>query len=159
MTPFNPRLVFAAVVAFTDRITKDGRILATPEGFVCPARALPAPVLWTPPNQSGQPVPTEQVGTIGEAFVIDHRLIVFGHLDESDRGREVFRMLDEGSRFLEIDIDSGDMLYDLDPLGDNLYLTKPVGPVIFKSWKLTGAWVGSEPCWDLPRVQVEEITR
>lgn len=160
MTPYNPRIVFAAVVAYTDRITKDGRILSTPEGFVCPVRQLPVPVLWTPPNHNGKPRQTIPVGRIEQANVIDHRVIVFGRLDETEEIREsVVPMLQDGSRLLEIDITSSEVDQFVEPLGEDPFLMNQVGPVIFKSWKLSAAWVGTEQCWDLPRIQIEEITR
>jgi hypothetical protein len=158
MTPYNPRIVFAAVVAFTDKVTRDGRMLVTPESFRAPVvlgRELP--VLWTPPNQNGRAMPTLNAGMIEQAYVVDKRVIAFGHLHETTAVKTmVVPMLQSGARFLEIDVDSGDMQYDLqstvlDPV--------PVGPVIFKSWKLRAAWVGPTPAWDLPLVQVEEITR
>jgi hypothetical protein len=158
--PYNPRIVFAAVVAFTEKITKDGRVLVTPEDFhVRPgSHGYPLPVMWTPPNHGGKPVQSVRVGVIEEAYVIDHRLITFGHIDESEHGRRVAELLDSGQWFLEIDIDSGSMTYDLDPMPAP-FEAVPVGPVIFKDWRLRAAWVGTQPCWDLPSVQIQEITR
>jgi hypothetical protein len=157
MTPYNPRIVFAAVVAFTDKVTRDGRIMATPENFDV-LTGGPVPVMWTPANHGGVPVPTIRIGLIEKAYVVDHRLIAFGHLDETEHGRQAMELLSSGRWFLEIDIDSGDMTYDLDPLLPELEQI-PVGPVIFKNWKLRAAWVGTGPCWDLPPVQIQEITR
>jgi len=161
MTPHNPRTVFAAVVAFTERLTKDGRILATPDDFHVSAgtHGYPLPIMWTPPNHGGKPVPTLRVGLIEEAYIVDRRLITFGHIDRTERGNEVTALLGSGTWFLEIDIDSGDMKYDLDPLSASLGEAVPVGPVIFHGWKLRAAWVGTQPCWDLPPVQIQEITR
>jgi hypothetical protein len=156
MTPYNPRIVFAAVSAFTDKITKDGRILATPEDFhVLIGSALP--ILLTRPKVPQDA--TVRVGLIEKAYVVDRRLIVFGHLDETEHGREVMDLFASGRWFLEIDIDSGDMTYDLEPFPGSYGEPVPVGPVIFKNWKLRAAHVGTEPCWDLPPVQIQEITR
>lgn len=150
--------VFAAIVAYTEKITKDGRMLATPEDFHVRAsgNGFPVPVLWTPPDKDGKPVPTIYAGLIREAYVIDKRLIVFGEINRTDRGPEVVDLLLSGSWFLEIDVDAGDMSYDLDPLLPELEQV-PVGPVIFTGWKLRAAWVGTQPCWDLPPVQIQEI--
>lgn len=154
---FAPRIVFCAIVAFTEKITKDGRMLSTPEGFKCPVKQLPMPVLWTPPNRGGLSRPSEPIGVIESAFVVDHRLITFGRLDGTEEVRgSVVPMLKDGSRFLEIDVDGAEMDYDLDPLMPELEQV-PVGPIIFRKWRLRAAWIGDRPCWDLPRVQVEEI--
>lgn len=148
---------FAAVVAYTDKIAKDGRMLAGPEGFRCPVNLpFPLPVLWIPPNHRGVSVPMRNVGMIKEAFVVDHRVIVLGHLFREGDGPQLAGLLRGGSRFLEIDVDSGDMTYYLDPLMPELEQI-PVGPVIFTKWKLRCAWVGTSPCWDLPPAQFEEI--
>lgn len=157
MTPYNPRIVFAAVVAYTEKISKDGRMLAAPEGFMCPVRQLPVPVLWTPPNRDGKARPSCRIGEIESAYVVDRRVITFGHLDDTEEIRQgVVPLLQSGAWFLEIDMDAGDIQYGLDPL---LPEQGPTGPVVFKSWKLLAAWIGDHPCWDLPHVQVEEITR
>lgn len=160
MTPYNPRIVFAAVVAFTGKATKDGRILFTPEGFACPVRKLPLPVLWTPPNRNGAPRQTIPVGRIEQAYVIDHRLITFGHLDDTEEIREsVVPVLQDGSRFLEIDIVSDSVDYSFTPETAEQEPTGQQEHTIFRKWKLSAAWIGSDPSWDLPRVQVEVITR
>lgn len=151
-----PKIVFAAIVAYTEQVTNDGRILSTPEGFTCPVRELPVPVLWIPPNHKGKSVPTVSVGRITDAYVVDHRLISFGEMFETERGREATSLLRDHDWRLEIDVDSGDMTYDLDPLLPELEQF-PVGPVIFKSWRLRAAWVGTQPCWKLPKIQIEEI--
>jgi hypothetical protein len=153
--PYKPRIVFAAVVAFTEKITRDGRILTTPEDFhVLTGSALP--ILWTPPNHGGVPVPTVRVGLIEKAYVVDHRLITFGHIDETENGRRVADLLGTGQWFLEIDIDPGDATYFAEPSFDEI---RTVGPVIFQTWRLRAAYVGTEPCWALPKVQIQEITR
>lgn len=151
-----PRIVFAAIVAFTDKQTRDRRILATPKGFMCPARDLPLPVLWMPPNHKGKAAASRPVGRIEQAYVIDKRLIIFGCLDQTEDGVHIASRFSEGSRQLEIDVISGHAVYDLDPATDPLF-ADPAGPITFTDWKLTCAWVGSSPCWDLPPVQIEEL--
>lgn len=155
MTTAQPRIVFAAIVALIGTPTKDGRTLAAPEGFMCPVRELPLPVLWTPPNHFGEVIPTRTVGKIEQAYVIDKRLIVFGHIFRIPEGEYIANQLAAGSRQLEIDIDSGKGMFDLEPD----FLETGAGEVTFTDWRLRSAWVGSNPCWNLPPVQIEEITR
>lgn len=149
------RTVFAAVVALIGKPTKDGRILAAPEGFLCPVKEFPLPVLWTPPNHHGEVTPTKTVGKIENAYVIDNRLITFGHLFRTEEGAFIASQLAEGSRQLEIDIDSGKGMFDLEPD----FLETGAGEITFTEWRLRSAWIGSNPCWDLPPVQIEEMTR
>lgn len=154
-----PRIVFAAVVGYTDRETADHRILSTPESFRCPVdrrTGFPLPVIWTPPNHHGKPRQSYPVGRIEEAYVVDRRIIVFGHLITTEEVRQgLVPMLAGGAWVLEIDIDSKDVSYDLDP---DPFVPEPVGPVLFTGWTLRAAHVGPGGVWDLPPVQIEELT-
>lgn len=148
-----PRTVFAAVIAFTDKPTKDGRTLATPEGFLCPVRRPLVPVLWTTRNRG-----THRVGEIEKSYVVDRRLIVFGKLHPTPEGREAATLIRDHGWGFEIDVQSGDPVFDLDPALD------PVGTdqhpeITFKNWELFAVWLGIDPCWDLPPVQMEEVRR
>lgn len=148
---FEPRIVFAAVVAFTDKPTKDGRTLATPDYFDAPMKSCPIPVMRI--NRKG----TKQVGVIEKAYVVDRRLIVFGQMDTTPEGREAVDMLERGMRSFEVDVTTDHLYYDLDPATDPIG-SNP-GPLTFKVWKVHSVWVGDSPCWDLPKAQIQELNR
>jgi hypothetical protein len=129
------RIAFAAVVAITGKPCKDGRTLVTPEGFVCPSRPYPLPVYGRGSN--GRAV---AVGHIETASIVDHRVIVFGHLFNTLEAVPFTHRLEAGTAWLEIDVDQW------------LAETAEV------EWMLAAAFVGDKPAWDLPPVQIEELS-
>ncbi len=146
-----PRIVFAAVVAFCGKRTADGRTIVAPEGFRCPVRALPVPVFgWEEPRNA------VQVGQINEAYVIDNRITVFGHMSTGPVARTCAGRLSAGTHFLEIDMDH----IQYETMNQSVTETGEVSADLqLVSWRLTSAFVGDRPCWDLPPVQIEELTR
>jgi hypothetical protein len=151
------RIVFAAVVAYTGRRTADGRVIVAPEGFRCPARALPLPIYGvTLPG--GEYPAREIVGRINEAYVIDGRIIVFGHLDTTPVAKPFVDRLKDGTDFLEIDLSDVQAEMMNLPVEQNEWAGASADCHLVR-WSLAAAHVGDHPCWDLPRVQVEELTR
>jgi len=151
------RIVFAAVVAFTGRRTPDGRVIEPPEGFRCPTAKLPLPVYGWEPDDHGNMFAV-RVGQIDEAYVIENRMTVFGHMDFTELGRKYAALLNEGSHFLEIDLD--DIQYEM----DGIAWTRKPGEIVtsspdmkITSWRLAAAHIGTSPSWDLPPVQIEEL--
>lgn len=152
------RIVFAAVVAFTGRRTADGRVIVAPEGFRCPARAFPLPVMgWVTDEGDGREYAVT-IGRINEAYVIDGRIIVFGHFNTTYTARPFVEQLKDGKSFLEIDLaDVQAEMMNL-PVEQNEWAGASADCHLV-SWSLAAAHVGDRPSWDLPRVQVEELTR
>jgi hypothetical protein len=149
------RTVFAAVVAFTGKRTPDGRVIVAPEGFRCPA-SEDIPVMGWTEEPSGVRFAV-RIGKISEAYVIDGRITVFGHLDQTPRARKFTALLADGSHRLEIDFDHVTMEFMNEVVGAE---ELPVaGDVHMVNWRLRAAFVGDKPCWDLPPVQIEEMTR
>lgn len=146
------RIVFAAIVAYTDRPTEDGRMLATPEGPLL-HRPYPLPVFgWLGERTEEDPGRVVSVGLVEQAAVCDHRLIVFGRLSAAAEDRHFIDSLAAGTSWLEIDVEhiKAELL---EPIGT---ATAPVSR--FTGWKLVAAHIGEAPCWDLPPVQIEEFT-
>jgi len=150
-----PRTVFAAVVAFTGKRTQDGRVIIAPEGFRCPV-SEDIPVMGWVEEPSGVRLAV-RIGKINEAYVIDGRITVFGHLDQTPRARKFTALMADGSHGLEVDFDHVTMEFMNEVVGaEDLPVT---GDVHMVSWRLRAAFVGDRPCWVLPPVQIEEITR
>jgi hypothetical protein len=151
------RIVFAAVVAFTGKRTSDGRVIVAPEGFHCPTRALPLPVVgWI--DAAGGYLARVQVGRINEAYVIDGRIIVFGHLETTPEAKPFVDQLITGTHVLEIDLVDVQAEIMNQPVSEDEFLGASADCHLV-SWSLAAAHIGDRPSWDLPRVQVEELTR
>lgn len=135
------KIVFAAIVGYTGEQTKDGRVLVAPESD----GAGRQPLLHRPyplPVVAFVDARMQQVGMIEMAALCDRRIIVFGHLDPREEFDHLVRSLDLGVYGLEMDLDAVEFEQD----DDALRLT---------SWRLAGATVGIDACWDLPHVQIE----
>jgi hypothetical protein len=140
------RTVFAAVVAFTGKPTADRRVIVAPEGFRCPARSYPLPVYgWAP--FTGELNIAVQVGRIDEAYVIDGRVIVFGHLSLDDETRPFVDQLAAGTHVLEIDLGDVGMEHNAETATTTML-----------TWSLAAVHIGDRPCWNLPPVQIETLT-
>ena len=149
------RFTFAAVVAFTGKATLDRRVLVAPEGFRCPTLALPLPV-YTRGERDGSSA-SVLVGRIDEAYVVDGRVIVFGHLNTDKTAREWADRLAAGTHFLEIDLTHVQAEYLNEPLSES---TPDIASAIhIVCWTLAAAFIGEHPYWDLPPVQIEEMVR
>jgi hypothetical protein len=136
------RIVFAAIVAFTDRPTYDGRRLIGPGTTACP--------LW---EHAQYPLPVfvpgrEKIGEIELASIVDHRLTVFGRLSTSPVHRRFIEPLLDGSARLEIEIRGGTTEFP-----------EHTPEMWHLDWGLTCVVIGTNPCWDLPPVQIEEFVR
>lgn len=151
------RIVFAAVVAYTGRRTADGRVIVAPEGFRCPARALPLPILGWADEGTDHPYAVP-VGRINEAYVIDGRMIVFGHFNTTDVAKPFVDRLRDGTDVLEIDLSDVQAEMMNLPVEENEWAGASADCHLVR-WSLAAAHVGNRPSWDLPRVQVEELTR
>jgi hypothetical protein len=137
--------VFAAIVALTYVRSNDQSFaLSTPStGFNCPALSYPMPVM----DKAGT-----HIGDIEVASVVDHRIVAFGHFFHTqDAERAVTKLVNVTAR-LEIDITGGTRTTCVD-----LETGKPYDVV--SGWSLMSATVGSRPAWNLPPVQIEELTR
>jgi hypothetical protein len=151
------RFTFAAVVAFTGKPASGGQMmLIAPEGFRCPTLALPLPVFgW---ESEGNAV---QVGGIEEAYVVDGRVIVFGHLGTGPVARRSADRLVTGTHFLKIDLTHVQTEYLNEPLSEST--PDIAGAVHIVCWTLASAFITSfadaRPVWDLPPVQIEEMIR
>lgn len=150
------RTVFAAVVAFTGRRTADGRVIVAPEGFRCPSRALPLPVMGWPDVAGESP---DRVGRINEAYVIDGRIIVFGHLDTTPEAKPFVDRLKDGTHVLEIDLSDCQFEIANRPVDEGDWPVDIGTDIKVVSWALAAAHIGDKPSWDLPPVQIEELTR
>jgi len=147
--PVTRRLVFAAVIAFTDVPSADGRVLVTPPGFICPARDYPLPVFGRDPEPNSM---AWRIGSIEDASVVDHRLIVFGRFDTSALAKTFVDQLADGTHRLEIDADITEYEQSAAVTG------MPVPSRRAIRWALRSVSVGDHPAWDLPVTQMEELT-
>lgn len=153
------RIVFTAIVAYTGRTTLDNRMLRAPEGPVV-HRPYPLPVFgWTgarTPENPGQPV---HVGSIESTAVCDNRLITFGRMFTSPEARPFVERLASGTSWLEIDVDRVTTDPPLDARSGAVdVLATEIALMEFAAWRLTSAYIGESPAWDLPPVQIEEFT-
>lgn len=144
MGPVNRRLVFAALVAYTDRPTTDGRVLVTPPGFMCPARDYPLPVFGRD-EEFGM---AYRVGDIEAASVVDHRLIAFGRMYTTGRAKMFTDQLRDGTHRLEIDVTAL----------ETARADRDDQVTVIARWELASAYIGDRPCWNLPPVQMEDMT-
>lgn len=152
------RIVFAAVVAFTGRRTADGRVIVAPEGFHCPTRSLPLPIIGWADEDTDDPH-TVTVGRINEAYVIDGRIIVFGHMESTPTAKPFVDQLTTGTHVLEIDLADCQFEFNNTPIAENDWEDDVAANIHVVMWALAAAHIGNRPCWDLPRVQIEELTR
>lgn len=149
------RTVFVAVVAFTGQRTQDGRVVVAPDGFRCPTRALPLPVLgWM---DDGELTWTVNVGMIEEAYVVDRRIVVFGRLDTDPRAQPFVRQLKDGTHRLKIGF--SDMQFELlgSPVPEGEWEDEASADLMMVGWSLSAAFVSDHPAWDLPPVQIEDM--
>lgn len=140
------RIAFAAIVAYLDRATDDGRLLVAPEILL--HHAYPLPVFGYN-AATGQ---RDRVGMIEIAAVCDRRLIVFGRMTTGPEAKPYVDRLSEGSAWLELD------LSHIETETEEPTNTDPDPVTRFTSWSLACATIGESPCWDLPPVQIEEFT-
>jgi hypothetical protein len=135
------RIVFIAIVGRIGVPTNDGRVLEDQD--VLDHRPYPLPVFG---RWEGNGFHRPQIGVIESAAVVDRRLIVFGRMFTGIEAAPYVERLALGQAWLEIDLSYGS------------WETGPGQPYRFTQWSLTAAAVGDHPCWDLPPVQIEELT-
>jgi hypothetical protein len=130
------RIVFIAIAGFTGEVTDDGRVLGPPEDGRLRHREYPLPVTATIDGI------TKKVGEIEMAAWCDRRIIIFGRMDPDPRYASLVKYLNNGTYVFEIDVDD----VKIETEDDVVRMT---------SWRLAAAMIGQDPCWKLPKVQIE----
>lgn len=136
------KIVFAAIIGFTGEITNDGRVLSRPANDHLRHRDYPMPVRAFVDGE------IQQVGAIEMAAWCDRRIIVFGRIFDDSRYEFLVHGLASGSYAFEMDVDQVQIELDGDVADPTIRMAH---------WRLAAVMIDRNPCWKLPRVQIEEF--